>query len=135
MQCIIHNQMHIKASTDRNHDVASICLYSWIIWLIDFCILNNLLKYFTITISSFHSLIPLATILIGVILSLIIVCVLDFLFPPKMENVQRYQKLNPADEDKDSESNKRNLRSSKKEDTDDDELVRDSQPLTEKKQL
>lgn len=52
-----------------------------------------------------------------------------------MENVQRYQKLNPADEDKDSESNKRNLRSSKKEDTDDDELVRDSQPLTEKKQL
>lgn len=54
------------------------------------------------------SLLSTATILIGVILSLIIVCVLDLVFPTKMD-ATRYQRLHSDDD----ETTRRKSRSSK----------------------
>jgi len=78
-----------------------------------------------------YILFALSTILIGVILSLIIVCVLDFVFPPKIGELQRYQKLK-TDEDNDQESSKRNLRSSKKDE--DNGVEREDKQTIDKKE-
>lgn len=68
-------------------------------------------------------------------MSLIIVCVLDLVFPAKID-VSRYERLNSTDSDKDDESNKRKLRSSnKQQDDSDSELLKDNQNIDEKKEL
>jgi len=82
-----------------------------------------------------YILFALSTILIGVFLSLIIVFVLDFVFPPKVDNMQRYQKLK-TNEEEPEDSNRRTLRSSSKKEETDDELAKDP-PVAEeaKKEL
>lgn len=81
-----------------------------------------------------YILFGLATILVGIVLSLVIVCALDFVFPAKMDGT-RYEKLDVSgDKEAPLSPSKRKLRSSNKKD-DEEESSREGQNIEEKKEL